>query len=546
MNMLESIDFWKFLAGLGIFLFGIYMMEESIKLLAGRAFKKLIRKTTGSRLKGILSGTFSTAVLQSSSAVSLMALAFTGAGLMSLINAIAVMMGAKIGTTMTAWIVAVFGFKFQIEAFALPIIGVGGLGLILLVNWPRYVNISKFLVAFGFLFLGLDYMKGSVEELAASIDLIALTGGGLWIWFLAGMVLTAIIQSSSTTIAIVLTFLFSEVIDFNSAASMVIGANIGTTVTVMLGSIGGVPVKKQAAVSQLILVTTTAIVTFLLLPVLVWLILEAFGFSQNLVLGLALFHTVFNVLGVALFFPWIPRLSMFVKRIIPEQVTELTRFINNTDPEIPEAAMVAVRKEIICQLDLSMTLISRIYETQRSANGRSSDRGIMYVQLERYHAEIFQYYARMLAFELDKEEAGKLERYIRASRSVMNATKNLYELHSQVDRLRSEESDFMHTASERLMERVQNLDALVKAILKEEIPEESKEKLENLYHSVEEDDKLFIHSCAWAISSEEMEEENITHLLMLNRIITQSLRMLVLSMQGLIDEVDSIEQKSLG
>jgi phosphate:Na+ symporter len=128
--MLDLMDGWKFLAGLGIFLFGMFMMEESIRQLSGRSFKMMIRRYTGTRIKGLMTGIVSTAILQSSSAVSLMVLAFVGAQLVTLVNAIAVIMGAKVGTTITAWIVAIFGFKFKIEAFALPLIGLGGIGLI--------------------------------------------------------------------------------------------------------------------------------------------------------------------------------------------------------------------------------------------------------------------------------------------------------------------------------------------------------------------------------------------------------------------------------
>ena len=161
--MLELFDEWKFLAGLGIFLFGMFMMEESVKQLAGRSFKTLIRRFTGTRTKGLATGVVTTAVLQSSSAVSLMVLAFVGAGLMPLANAIAVIMGAMIGTTCTAWIVALIGFQFKIDVFALPLIGIGGLGLIFFSGSARFVNISKLLAAFGFLFHGLDFMKTSVE-----------------------------------------------------------------------------------------------------------------------------------------------------------------------------------------------------------------------------------------------------------------------------------------------------------------------------------------------------------------------------------------------
>lgn len=151
-------ELWKLLAGLGIFLFGMYLLEEAIKALSGRSFKKFIKNYTSNRIKSILAGTFSTAILQSSSAVSLIVIAFVGAGIMNMINAMGVIVGSNLGTTVTSWIVASLGFKFSIESIALPIIAVGGLVLIFLGKTGKYANISKLLVGFGFIFMGLDYI----------------------------------------------------------------------------------------------------------------------------------------------------------------------------------------------------------------------------------------------------------------------------------------------------------------------------------------------------------------------------------------------------
>jgi phosphate:Na+ symporter len=540
--MIESFDLWMFLAGLGIFLFGIFLMEESIKLLSGRAFKSLIRRYTATPIKGIISGSVSTAVLQSSSAVSLMVLAFVGAGIMNLVNAIAVMMGAKIGTTMTAWIVAVFGFKFSIESFALPMIGIGGLGLIILAKSPRYVNISKLLVAFGFLFHGLDFMKVSVEDLAASIDLASLPQLGLWIYLLAGLILTAIMQSSSATIAIVLTMIFTNVINFQEGAAMVIGANVGTTVTVMLGSIGGIPAKRQAAISQLIFVTSTGFIAFVFLPFLVWLILDLFHFDDNLVLGLALFHTIFNVLAVVLFYPFIPRVSKYVQHLIPERYEKLTRYVDNTSPEISEAAVIAIRKEIMNQLSNSIEYIKNlyhIYDNRGRASGRRTS--LDYVDLERLHAEIFEYYAKMLGYEVSEDDAANLEKYIRSSRSVMNATKNLYELYPQIEDLAREESVFLQEAYRDILGRIKDLEEVVYLAVENGVSHENEGLLNSSYFSVEEADKDFIKNCALAIAEERIEEQQITRLLMINRTITQSLRMLLLSLKGLMQDSDQTE-----
>lgn len=531
--MLEHLDIWRLLAGLGIFLFGIFLMEESIKLLAGRAFKSLIRRYTDTRVKGILTGTISTAVLQSSSAVSLMVLAFTGAGLMTLVNAIAVMMGTKIGTTMTAWIVAVFGFKFEIEAFALPMIGIGGLGLIFLANSARYVNISKLFVAFGFLFLGLDYMKGSVEDLAASFDLTTIPDLGLWFYVLIGLLLTAIMQSSSATIAIVLTVLFTGVISFNAAAAMVIGANIGTTVTVLLGSLGGIPVKKQAALSQLIFSAGTGVVAFLLLPVLTWLVLDVFKFSENPVLGVALFHTMFNVIGVMIFFPLIPAIASFAEKKFDIEMIHLSKYITKTNTEVPEAALEALRKEVLNQLTVSMAYIRRLYGIDKPQKGKEyAD----YSALERYHAEIFTFYAKIQEVEVTEEETRILEKTIRSSRSIMNAVKNMFDQKNEIEMYAREDNSFIQQAEKLFRDRIVNLSNA--AMMMESEPDlDHSGVLNQVYLNVEEDDKKFIRACSGAISGKKIKEEEVTDLLMTNRVFTQSCRMLVLSMRNLSVEV---------
>lgn len=529
MGIWEHLDIWRLLAGLGIFLFGMYMLEESIRLLAGRAFKGLIRRYTGSRLRGIVSGMISTAILQSSTAVSLMVLAFVGAGMMSLVNAVAVMNGAMVGTTMTAWIVALFGFKFEIATFALPMIAVGGLGLILLARSPRYVNICKLLVGFGFLFHGLDFMKSSVEDLAAAIDIAALPDLGLWVYALAGLSLTAIMQSSSATIAITLTLLYNGVIDFNAAAAMVVGANVGTTVTVLLGSIGGATIKKQAAVSQLAFTAGTALVTFLMMPLLLYLVLDIGGFHSRPVLGLALFHTIFNLMGVCIFYNLLPSLTVGVRRLIPEpRRPELTFYINNTTPEVPEAAIEALRKEVINQARWSADYIRMIYGVDPASRTRGQ---VNYDDLERLHAEIFTFYARIQAYEVEEVEAKRLEPFIRASRSIMNAVKNLYEQNQELDEYRREDNEFMQQAWRRFLERLRIISEAVDTVAAAADVDHG-ELLGEVFQVVEETDKSFIRACAEAVSNREIKRRDVTRLLMSNRLFTQSCRMLALSLQS--------------
>jgi phosphate:Na+ symporter len=547
--MLELFDEWKFLAGLGIFLFGMYMMEESVKQLAGRSFKTLIRRFTGTRITGLTTGVVTTAVLQSSSAVSLMVLAFVGAGLMPLANAVAVIMGAMIGTTCTAWIVALVGFQFKIDVFALPLIGIGGLGLIFFSSSARFVNISKLLASFGFLFHGLDFMKTSVEAFAAAVDLSFLPDVGLWVYVLVGIVLTAVMQSSSATIAIILTTLFSGIIDFNQGAAMVIGANVGTTVTILLGAVGGIPAKKQTAASSLLFNAGTALVILPLLPLMFWIVQDLFALTDNPVLGIALFHTLFNVLGVLLFFPWISILVRLLERLFPEKRAILTRYIHNTTPQVPEAALAALRNEVVHQLLLSIRYIGARYGLRPnpvdgqpdglSSQGDSpADPFPTYGDLERLHAEIFTFYAQMQTQAIDHQQAVLLEPIIRSSRSIMNATRNLYELRAEVDDIGREDNPFLITAHEELRERLRLLWGILEQVSQEARKEAQEEELRRLFQSVEEADKQFLRSCSGSVARRIIREQDVTRLLMINRFLTQSSRMLVLSMQALVARTD--------
>jgi phosphate:Na+ symporter len=558
--MLDLFDGWKFLAGLGIFLFGMFMMEESIKLLSGRSFKILIRRYTGTRIKGLITGIVSTAILQSSSAVSLMVLAFVGAGLVTLVNAIAVIMGAKVGTTITAWIVAVFGFKFKIETFALPLIGLGGVGLIFLSKSPRYINVSKLLIAFGFLFHGLDFMKTSIEHLAGAIDIAALPTFGPFVYILAGILLTAIMQSSSATIAVVLTTLFSGIIDFQAGAAMVTGANVGTTVTILLGAIGGAPAKKQAAVSSLLFSTGTATLMVILLPLVFWLILDVFAFTDNPVLGVALFHTLFNIMGVIIFFPAIPFMAGRLERLFIEKKPVLTKYIINTPPEIPDAAIAALRKEISNQLHLSILHIAGEYNIYKHVYRGSERRKpavdlpimetvIHYEDLERLHADIFAFYARIQAQPLDESEAMRMEPLMRASRSIMNATRNFTDVMGEITDFGNDDSSFMRSMHQNFLNRLNNLKTQVEAVMvaaasgpeAADMTSDIARRLNSYFFNVEEQDKQFIQACAGAVDKKTVKETEISRLLMVNRLFTQSCRMIILSLQGLTRRLEPVQ-----
>ena len=436
-----NFDLWMLLGGIGIFLFGIYLMEESLKAISGKAFKNFIRRYTSTPLKSIASGAFATALLQSSSAVSLMVLAFVGAGIMALTNAFGVILGSNLGTTFTSWIIATIGFKFSIEAFALPFIGLGGLGLIFFGRSSKKSNISKLMVGFGFLFLGLDYMKTSVEDLAATFDLSAFQDYNILVFVLIGFVITAIMQSSSAAMAIVLTAVYGELIDFYTATGMVIGTNVGTTATVLLGSVGGTVAKKQVALGHIIFNFATGGAALLLLRPLNFLILDIFGLQGDPLLALALFHTVFNALGVALFLPFIPWVASLLAKAIQDKDAHASQYLHLAASEVPEAALEAIKNETVHLLRLVMAhhlrrfglSVSEVLPAEYASAAQSP--GQLYPLIKSIQSEVFLFAAKLQNEELAESEADQLFKLLEAVRYGTASAKTLKDVAHELEYL---------------------------------------------------------------------------------------------------------------
>ena len=251
------IDFLKLVGSLGLFLYGMKIMSEGLQKLAGNKLRNVLSAMTKNRIMGVLTGVMITALIQSSSATTVMVVSFVNAGLLSLVQSIGVIMGANIGTTVTAWIIAFFGFgKFSISALAIPLMGLA-LPLIFS-SKSRNKSLGEFIFGFSFLFMGLDFLQSSMPDLQNNPEVLAFvqnfTGMGIistLLFLLVGTVLTLIVQSSSATVALTLIMAAKGWIDFPSAAAMILGENIGTTITANLAAIPANISAKRAAFSHL-------------------------------------------------------------------------------------------------------------------------------------------------------------------------------------------------------------------------------------------------------------------------------------------------------
>ncbi len=552
MPMNESLDIWKLLAGLSLFLYGMYLLEDAIRTMSGKAFRQMIRYCTAGRLRAIGSGAFITAILQSSSAVSLMILAFVGAGVMTMQNGIGVMMGANIGTTLTSWIVAVFGFKLNIEVFALPLVALGGLVFISFGPSSKLFQASRSLLGFGFLFLGLEFMKTGVENFAHHINLGAIGHYGLWIFLLIGILITALMQSSSASIAIILTGLNGGLLTLEHSMAMVIGANIGTTVTVLLGSIGGIPSKKRVSTSHLIFNLGTGILAFPLVPPLSLLLPTFFDIQTNAVMALAFFHTLFNVTGVVVFFPFIGILARFLVRTFPDRKETVAVYINNTPTEVTDAATASLRKEILHLFEESQLYSLRTFKIDdklifdHPLPLEQSPRRItlpdLYDNVKLLHGEIIEFYAKMLRSQLEESEVKELERMAYASRNIMNSIKNTKGIKNDLDDFESSDNEHLNRQYKLFRRRLVELYYDTNHLLESDNPrDQHRDLLRTIFH-LEQKDKQAIEEVMKRAANSEINELEIASLLMANRLFNQSCRLQVFALKNLLLTEEEIHE----
>jgi phosphate:Na+ symporter len=337
--------------GLGLFLLGMGMMTDGLKLAAGPALQRILGAATRTRWHALGSGVLVTALVQSSSAVTVALIGFVNAGMLSLSPALWVLFGANVGTTMTGWIVALVGLKFKIEALALPLVG-AGVVLRLTGTGHRRGAIGTAVAGFGLLFLGIAMLQQSFTGLATQVALPQGSGAlAVLAQVLAGLLMTVLVQSSSASMTIAITAAQGGLLTAQGAAAVVIGANLGTTVTALLAAVGATPNARRAAAAHVIFNAVTGGVALLLLP---WLIAalasarEALALPPDPAAKLALFHTTFNVLGVLLMWPLADRLTRWLlQRFRAREEDEAQpKYLDDNVLAVPTLALDALEREV--------------------------------------------------------------------------------------------------------------------------------------------------------------------------------------------------------
>jgi len=346
-------DISMILGGIALFLLGMEYMEGGFKAFSGGLLESVLEKFTNNTPKAITTGFLATAIVQSSSLISIIVISFLSAELITLTSAVGVIFGSNIGTTATAWLVSVFGLKIKISVYAMPMI-VMGILIPLFLKSNSWKGIASIFIGLGVIFLGIGYMKEGFETLKEGIDLAqyAMAGyTGIFVYVFVGSVATVVIQSSSATMAIIITALATGQIDYANALALAIGANVGTTVTAVLGALKSNENGRRLAVAHFIFNITTGIIAIVFIYQLAELVdylavIVGIGID-NYTMKLALFHTIFNIIGVLAVSPFITVLVKFLNTLfVPKGLSKgKPKYLDDSVLALPSTALSAIIME---------------------------------------------------------------------------------------------------------------------------------------------------------------------------------------------------------
>lgn len=449
------------LGGLGLFLLGMRLMTKGLRNAAGPALRHILGKWTKTPLRGLGSGFLVTAIVQASGAVIVAVIGFVNAGIMTLPQSVGVIFGANIGTTVTGWIVAAVGIDVNIKALALPLIGLGAL-LRVTGGQSRRPYFGDAFTGFGLFFLGIEVLQTTFLTVQGAVDLSAFNIGGplgIVIFVFIGFLLTVAMQSSSAATALVMTATMSGVITIDSAAAAVIGTNIGTTTTAALSVIGATYNAKKVAAAHILFNFGTGIIALFLVPIFSHFVAATeLHEQQHLATALAIFHTAFNMLGVAVFLPFTNTMVEFLNRHIGRKAAELgkPKYLDKNILTTPTLAMDALFMELGRLGEMTRNVC------QEAIESRFRDKNFLRnkLALDELIRAVRTYCVNIQRLDLPENVAVKLPRALRVAQyynKTLNIIGEVFNTHALLDHELPEPAKSVARAFRRNVKHILNV-----------------------------------------------------------------------------------------
>lgn len=478
-------DFLKLLGSLALFLYGMKIMSEGLQKFAGDRLRRILTAMTTNRVMGVITGMLITALIQSSSATTVMVVSFVNAGLLELAQSIGVIMGANIGTTVTAWIISALGFKVDIAAFAIPLLFFG-LPLLFSSKSNRK-SLGEFIFGFSFLFMGLQNLKANAPDLQQNPDMLQFVQNwadmgfvSILIFVLIGTVLTMIVQASAATMAITLIMCANGWISFELGAALVLGENIGTTITANLAALTANTQAKRAAMAHLVFNVFGVIWVLCLFPFFTgavsWFVENVMGVTETSVavpFKLSAFHTAFNICNVLIMIWFVKLIERSVCTIYPskEQDEEYRlRFISGGMLSTAELSILQAKKEIHLYAERTYRMYGMVKDLLHTE--KEEDFNKLFSRIEKYESisdnmelEIANYLNQVSEGRLSSESKLEIRAMLREVTEIESIGDSCYNLARTINRRRQSNVDFV----EKQYERIHNMMALVDQSLQQMI-----------------------------------------------------------------------------
>lgn len=529
------------IGALGLFLYGMKLMSEALQRVAGQKMRNILSAMTSNRLKGVLTGFLVTTTIQSSSATTVMIVSFVNAGLLSLIGAIGVIMGANIGTTVTAWLVTILGFKVKMHLLALPLIGIGF--PMFFSNKTKTKNLGEFIIGFAILFIGLEFLKSSVPSFESNqsfLEFVArFTDFGIFstlLFVLIGTILTVVIQSSSATMALTLVMVYNGLIEIDIAAAMILGENIGTTITANLAAIVGNRSAKRAArahfIFNIIGVLWVLIIFRPFLRGIDIVILKIKGVSafthipddfenikQVLLYSLSAFHTAFNILNTALLIWFAPLIEKIVIKMVPDKDDDEDDFqlkhITSSILSTAEIDIIQVKKE----LKLFSKRLNKMFDLLPLLLDKKNEKKIpKYYQkiknwenkFDNLQTELSRYLAEVSQNVMSETTSIKIKSLFRIINELESMGDSCYKISTKIEQTFGSKVKFKKQTREKLLTMfsvVKEALVLINEIIEKDYPIEKFEVAVEIENRINEKRDQYIQELYLNIKNEEMDFE---------------------------------------